>query len=582
MASTAATGASTGADPAALEAALAEVRQIQQAWWPPEVPRTVDYPLPVHGIVDYLRHWAQQRPDATAIAFYGRDISYAEYDEMSDRFGGWLLDRGARPGDRIGVHLTNCPQVQIAMLGILKIGAVYVPINPMFREHELRYELSDAGVTILLTQDSFAALVEQVRPDTPVRHVATTALSDLAPAAPVVPTPFELVDPLRSDWHSIMKGPRAAAIPTDPDALAALNYTGGTTGMPKGCEHTQRHMVYTAATATVATGRQVGEGPLIGLCYLPMFWIAGEDVGILCPLINGGTVVLMNRWDPGAALILLEHYRATTMLGTVDNYVELMDHPGFDGAKLAALDNATSMSFVLKLDSTIRQRWRAATGQILREVSYGMTETNTLDTVTLGFQADDYDLRSEPVFCGVPVPGTDVLIVDAAGAPVPLGQAGQIIVRSPAVLSGYYNNPDATAASLRDGWLHTGDVGKLDERGALHYLARDKEMIKTSGMSVFPSEVEALLAMHPQIQRVAVVPMPDAARGQIPVAFIEPVPGADIDGTALRDWAAQNMAVYKVPLIEIVDAMPMTATGKIRKVDLATRVAELAQRAPTT
>ncbi|GAA4490587.1 AMP-binding protein [Rhodococcus olei] len=550
-----------------LEAALAEVRQVQQANWPAAIPREVRDPIGSHGLVDHLRHWAAERPDTVAIAFYGREIGYAEYDELSDRFAGWLLANGAVAGDRIGVNLGNCPQFHIAMLGILKIGAVHVPVNPMLREHELAHELSDAGVTIVLTQPALAPFVESVRERTPVRLVATTDLSDML-TGPAAGAPFEVADPTATDWHTIMGSPRAEAIPTDPDALAALNYTGGTTGLPKGCEHTQRHMVYTAATATVATGRQVGENPPTALVFLPVFWIAGEDFGILLPLVNGGTVVLMTRWDARVALAEIERYHVTSMVGTVDNYVELMDTPGFADRDLTSLDNPMAVSFVLKLDSATRARWREATGNVLREASYGMTETHTADTITLGFQDGDHDLAGDPVFCGLPVPGTDVLIVDPDGNPVPLGEQGQIIVRSPSVMTAYHRNPAATEDALRDGWLQTGDLGKFSDRGALHYLARNKEMIKTNGMSVFPSEVESLLMLHPAIERAAVVPKPDRDRGQVAFAFVQLVEGEETVAADLVEWARGNMAAYKVPEIEILDALPMTATGKVRKGDL--------------
>ncbi|WP_280340611.1 AMP-binding protein [Nocardia neocaledoniensis] len=550
--------------------ALARIRAVQAAAWPAEVPRAVTYPIESMAVVDYLRHWASTRPEVAAIAFYGRDISYAEYDDLSDRFAGWLLANGVEPGDRIGVFLGNCPQFLIAMLGILKAGAVHVPINPLFRAHELRHELVDAGVTVLLAQHDLAPLVAQVRADTPVRLLAVTALADMFTAEPAVTPPFDTA-PVHTDWHEIVESPRAPARPADPDALAALNYTGGTTGMPKGCEHTQRHMVYTAATATIANGFEPGGPPRAVLNFLPVFWIAGEDFGILFPLIGGGTAVLMNRWDAPTALTLLSRYRVSSMIGMVDNYVEMMDHPAFDPATLDALENTTGVSFVVKLNAEIRARWRAAVGTTLREASYGMTETHTADTFTLGLQDDDYDLRSEPVFCGLPVPGTDILIIDDAGTPVPLGQEGQIIVRSPSILTRYYGNREATAETLRDGWLHTGDVGKLNERGALHYLARNKEMIKVNGMSVFPSEVESLLTLHPEVQTVGVVPAADARRGQVPLAFVQLRPGSALTASELRAWAGQNMAGYKVPLVEILDALPMTATGKIRKGELFTR-----------
>ncbi|GAB04721.1 AMP-binding protein [Gordonia amarae] len=552
--------------------ALAELSRIQAANWPAEVSRTVDYPAGEQTLVAHLRHWARERPSATAINFYGRLIDYAEYDEASDRFAGWLDSVGVVAGDRVGVHLGNCPQVHIAMLGILKAGAVYVPINPMFKGHELRYELLDADVGVLLTQPDLRPLADEAVTGTSVHTVATTALGDLLDTEPDITVPFPAGPQPDSDWASILTAPRAPARTDDPDALAALNYTGGTTGMPKGCEHTQRHMAYTAATITVAGGGTIGDPEPVALNFLPVFWIAGEDFGIIGPLLNGQTVVLMTRWDPAVSVQLIERYGVTQMIATIDNYVEMSGLPDFTGSRLASIRNAFGVSFVLKLDPEFRSRWRDLTGITLREASYGMTETHTGDTFTLGFQDGDRDLLADPVFCGLPVPGTEILVVDEQGEPVPIGESGQIIVRSPSVMTAYYGRPDATADTLHDGWLQTGDVGCFDDWGALHYLARTKEMIKINGMSVFPSEVEALLRLHTGVGAVSVVPRPDPDRGQVPVAFVVPADPA-LTAPDLRAWAKDNMAGYKVPEVILVEQLPMTATGKIRKGELLDRAA---------
>jgi len=562
---------------AELDAAADEIRALRLRNWPPQVPRTVEYPAGTPAMVEHLRHWARQRPETVAIAFYGREVTYAEYDELSDRFAGLLADHGVRPGDAVGVYLGNCPQFSIAMLGILKLGAVHVPVNPLLKGRELQHELDDAGVGVLLAQTDLLDLVESVRTETPVRTVLATALGDmLAGVEPIAgaPAPFDTATDPRSDWHRVLAAPPAPARDSDPDALAALNYTGGTTGLPKGCEHTQRHMAYTAATATLAGGAAVGDGASVGLNFLPVFWIAGEDFGILKPLLNGQTVVLMTRWEPAVAAVLITRYGVTDTVATVDNYVELMDLPGFDGAAFRTVANPLAVSFVLKLTPELRARWRGLTGGVLREASYGMTETHTADTFTLGFQDGDRDLTADPVFCGLPVPGTDILIVDADGAPVPVGESGEIVVRSESILTAYHRRPDATAEAIRDGWLHTGDVGRLDDWGAVHYLARTKEMIKVNGMSVFPSEVEALLKDHPAIGSVSVVPRPDRRKGQVPLAFVVSAGPVDVD--ELTAWARENMAGYKVPDFVLLDSLPMTATGKVRKGDLFERAAQIA------
>jgi fatty-acyl-CoA synthase len=259
----------------------------------------------------------------------------------------------------------------------------------------------------------------------------------------------------------------------------------------------------------------------------------------------------------------------------VDGAVELMDHPRFGEFDLSSLRQVRVVSFVKKLNLDYRRRWQALTGGILAEAAWGMTETHTSDTFTTGFQDDDFDLHAQPVFVGLPVPGTEFKICDFdTGALKPLGVDGEIRVRSPSLLKGYWNKPEATAEALAGGWLRTGDIGLLDEQGFLHFLGRRKEMLKVKGMSVFPPEIEAVLGQHPVVLGSGVVGRVDAQRGEVPVAFVQLKPGlsaADVAGAvqSLIDWCHSRMAAYKLPEIRLVDSLPMTATGKVKKQDLS-------------
>jgi long-chain acyl-CoA synthetase len=226
------------------------------------------------------------------------------------------------------------------------------------------------------------------------------------------------------------------------------------------------------------------------------------------------------------------------------------------------------MSFVTKLAPGIRRRWSALVGEhsVLQESAYGMTETHTMDALPYGLSVDDEDLLAEPIFCGIPVPGTDIAVVSFEdSSPVPLGEVGEIVVRGPSVMTGYWRNPQATADQLVDGWLHTGDHGRIDDAGFLHYLGRTKEMIKVKGMSVFPAEVEVILGRHPDISAVAVVPVDDAETGQRPLAFVTLRHGVSLVPEEVQDWARTQMATYKVPVVKVLDQFPMTPTGKIKK-----------------
>jgi acyl-CoA synthetase (AMP-forming)/AMP-acid ligase II len=339
--------------------------------------------------------------------------------------------------------------------------------------------------------------------------------------------------------------------------------------MPKGCVHTQRDMIYTAGTSLATSFALTPEDVVLN--FVPVFWIAGEDLALILPIVAGSTTVLLARWDPIAVMTAIERYRVTFAYFLVDNAVEIMEHRQAASFDLTSLDKVRVSSFVKKLNPDFRERWRALTGSTLVEAAWGMTETHTMDTFSVGFQVGDYDLHSEPVFVGLPMPGTEIKICDfETGALVPLGQDGELCVRTPSLLKGYWNKPEASAAALRDGWLRTGDIGKIDPDGFIHFLGRRKEMLKVRGMSVFPAEIEALLGQHPAVLGSGVVGRQDPDKGQVPVAFLQvravdgTTPGAD----EMAAWCRTRMATYKVPEIRIVDALPMTATGKVKKEEL--------------
>ncbi len=363
----------------------------------------------------------------------------------------------------------------------------------------------------------------------------------------------------------------AAPIPPpfspDLDAPAALNYTGGTTGMPKGCVHTQRDMIYTAAT-TCSVANDIGPDE-IALNYMALFWIAGENAGMIFPIFTGSTVVLLARWDPLGAMAAIQHYAITRASMVVDNAVEIMDHPQVGDYDLNSLKAIRVSSFVKKLNPGYRDRWFALTGTVMAEAAWGMTETHTCDTFTTGQQTDNLDLRGQPVFVGLPVPGTTLKICSfQTGATLPVGQEGEIVARSPSLLKAYWNKAQATADSLRDGWFHTGDIGVFDDRGCLHFLGRAKEMLKVKGMSVFPAEVEALLGQHPDVLGSGVIGQADADKGEIPIAFVRMREGCTLTEADLSAWCRDNMASYKLPQIRFVAELPMTATGKVKKHEL--------------
>jgi len=553
---------------------LDDLRQRQAEAWPAGKPTEPQYPLGQRPLTDYLRHWAVQRPDRPAIEFYGHRTTYAELDEQSDRCAALLQSLGIAPGDRVAVFMPNCPQLHIAFYGILKAGAVHAPVSPMAKGMELSYQLKDSGATAIICFDQLLPVVREIREQTDIKQIISTSLSELRPVSPPIPVPDLLHAPKLevTDSIDLLSALQRTERPTQlPDLrlddIAALNYTGGTTGLPKGCIHTHGDMLYTCASFLPAA---LGLDPeRVSLNFMPEFWIAGENAGLLFPVFSGTTLVLLARWDAEAFMAAVQHYKVSHTGLLVDSASEVLDHPRLADFDLSSLRITSCVSFIKKLTPEYRRRWRELTGCTLFETSFGMTETHTCDTFTAGMQDQDFDLNSAPTFVGLPVPGTEFKVCSfETGELLPLGEEGELCVRSPSLLKGYWNKPEASAEALRDGWLHTGDSGVISETGHIRYLGRRKEMLKVNGMSVFPSELEAMLGQHPDILASAVVGRADEKRGQSPVAFVVAKPGSELTAAALIDWCRQSMAIYKVPEVKLVESLPMTATGKVKKQDL--------------
>lgn len=553
---------------------LQQLRALQAKAWPAGKPTEPHYPVGQRPLVEYLRHWAEQIPDRPAVEYYGFRLTYGELNDLSDRCAALLMNMGIKPGDRVAVFMPNCPQLHIAFYGILKASAVHAPVSPMAKGMELSYQLKDSGAAAIICFDQLLPVVREVREQTDLLHVISTSLSEICPAEPPFPVPDLLQAPKLNILDSTDMLPALAATELRDDLpaihlddIAALNYTGGTTGLPKGCIHTHFDMLYTCASfLPVALGM---DDERISLNFMPEFWIAGENAGLLYPVFAGTTLVLLARWDALAFMGAVQHYRVSHTGLLVDSAAEVLDHPQVHDFDLSSLQVTSCVSFIKKLTKAYRQRWRELTGCTLFETSFGMTETHTCDTFTAGLQDNDFDLESAPTFVGLPVPGTEFKVCDfASGELLPLGQEGELCVRSPSLLKGYWNKPDATEQALKDGWLRTGDSGVITEQGFIRYLGRRKEMLKVNGMSVFPSELEAMLGQHPDILASAVIGKPDEKRGQSPLAFVVAKPDSGLTADGLHEWCRTAMAIYKVPEVRLVESLPMTATGKVKKQEL--------------
>lgn len=533
--------------------------------WPQDLPTKISFDrgeIPLH---DYLRFQAKKMPDKPAIIFYGRAITYGELDLASDRFAAYLLSKGIVKGDRVGVFLLNCPQYAIAHFGIQKIGAIVCPCSPLFKELELAYELNDAGVEILVALDLFMPVVQKVLEKTSLRQVVTTNLNDFLPKAPTLP----LIDymkvpktriPGTKDFMEIVTAGEVSlpklAIDMKND-IGLLQYTGGTTGLPKGCMLSFHAALFkTASTAGIAAMTKDS----VCLVTMPIFHIAGMLAGMNSCIYAGATQVLLTLFDVKTAAQAIADYKADFWYSAVPMNVGMMADPACKAHDLSSLKLCLTSSFGIQLTEEIAEQWSGFTkGGLLVEGAYGLSETHTADTFVPRHHIK-YDT------CGIPGPDAQFKILDleGSGQEMAMGEAGEIVLKNPGVFKGYWNKPDETAKTLIDGWVHTGDIGKFDPDGYLCLLGRVKEMIKVSGFSVYPEEVELLLNTHGEVVQSAVIGVKDPIKGEVVKAYIIRAKGSDLDEKKLIAWSKAHMSAYKCPkYVEFRETLPTLATGKL-------------------
>ncbi|WP_051328300.1 AMP-binding protein [Desulfatirhabdium butyrativorans] len=533
--------------------------------WPQDVPQTLTYTQGNKPIHEYLRHRAQERPDKTAIVYYGREISYRELDTASNRFAAYLLNQGVKKGDRVGIFMGNCPQYAIAHFGIQKIGAIVCPCSPLFKKFELVHELQDAGIQILVAWDILMPVVKEALSETALKKVVTTNLRDFLPAEPCFALPAMMNVPKRAipgtdDFQQILSSdlPDPEEVPIDMKTdIGLFQYTGGTTGMPKGCM-----LGFDAAlfkTAAVCAITHMGPDSVC-LVTMPIFHIAGMLAGINSCIYAGATQVLLTIFDAETAMQAISRYRVDFWYSAVPMNVAILAHPKTSEYDLSSLRLCLTSSFGIQLTEAISRQWAERTGGgLLIEGAYGLSETHTADTF-MPVQRIKYGSMGIPGF------SEEFRIVDLTdrNREMPVGEPGEIVLKNPGVFKGYWNQEKATRDTLIDGWVYTGDIGRFDQDGYLYLLGRKKEMIKVSGFSVFPEEVEAILNRHEAVAQSAVIGMPDARRGEVAKAFVVLKPDHPISAEELLLWAKENMSSYKCPgEIEFRDTLPTLGTGKL-------------------
>lgn len=536
------------------------------ASYPAGVPHTVSYRAGEKPMHQYLLDNAAEAPEQTAYIFYGHAITWGEVGDSVRRLAAYLKRHGVVKGDRIGIFLQNCPQYIIAHYAIQMVGAIVTPLNPQFKEAEVEYQLGNAEAKAVIDGCELYPIVARVRDRLPgLEFVISTAYSDYLPDEPTLPLPQELAAPHEKpadceDLVAILRRvePLAETVPVDLwHDIGLMTFTSGTTGRPKGAMLSYGSSLFKTAASFLANRIETGNTTL---AVAPFCHIAGMNSGIYMPVYTRSTVVILTRFDPETVIQAFEKYRCTMWYSIAPMNVAILNYPGVDQRDLRSLRQNMVTSFGIQVTEELAEAWKRLTGCQMHEAAYGLSETHTSDT----FMPKE---RIKWGSCGLPMPGNEIRILDlTTNEPLGPNQSGQIVVRNPAVFKGYWKRPDATEETLKDGWVHTGDVGYLDEDGYLYFTGRIKEMIKCSGYSVFPEDVEALMQNHPAVLQSAAIGVPDEKRGESVKLFVvlRPEYRGKVSEQELIDWARQNMAAYKYPRhIEFRDSLPTTSAGKV-------------------
>ena len=525
-----------------------------------------------------LRQHALRTPSKVAIVWYGRRITYRELDDLSERFAERLTALSVGPGDVVLLFMSNCPQFLIAHLGAQKAGAAVSPCNPMAKAYEFGHQARELCATVIVAEDRLLSVVAEAASPQHRPAVFSVNAGSMLPAVIDIDVPTELSlpgDPALSrlawvrDFDAELRDSATSVqfcANVDPQALALIAYTSGTTGLPKGAMVSHKGVVHRTAATAETFGLTAAD---VMLSDTPLHHISGLVTGLSLPIYTGATLVLLHSFDPAAVLQAIECCRVTWWYTMAPSLPWVMSADDASHYAIESLRTVVATSFGLTLTEALGARWQAfAPGCTVYEAGYGMSETHTCDTL---MPRDAIRWGTN----GRPVRGVEVRIVDPVeGRLLPSGQPGEILLRSEVPFLGYWRRPEATSEVFADGWLRTGDIGMLDAEGYLTFIGRRKEMIKVWSYSVYPEEVEAILATHPDVQQAAVVGCADPNRGEALRAYVvlrrgaTAIGGSHVDTARaqanLLDWCTRHMAHYKVPRqVEFRRRLPATGSGKL-------------------
>ncbi|MDQ6734217.1 MAG: long-chain fatty acid--CoA ligase [Nitrospirota bacterium] len=533
------------------------------------VPATCLYPD--WTVPDLLKNAATRFPDSPALFYYGTRISYRELYELTTAFARSLTTLGVKRGDRFAIMLPNIPQAVVAHYGALQAGAIVVQTNPLYLSQELETQLYDSGAHAILALDLFYSKIQGIQKRTALKHIILTGVQDFLPPfkqlifpvkAWLSGKPFPLRKPSQThDFRQLLEThgqPTSWACPEGPaaDDLALLQYTGGTTGTPKGVMLTHRNVVANAVQCRTWMPKCL-EGDEVFLGVIPFFHVYGLSTCQHLAIMTGSMLVLLPRFDVTEVLHAIEKHRVTIMSAIPMMFSKITDHPHVDRYNLRSL--RICLSGASQLHAEVQDRFEKLTGVMITQ-GYGLTEAGPVT------HCNPIDSVAPPGSIGLPFPDTDTRIVDlVTGTPlVDVGKAGELAVRGPQVMRGYWQNECETRNVLRDGWLHTGDVVRKDDQGFFFLVDRKKDMIKTRGENVYPQEVEEVLFRHAAVQDAVVLGIPDRVLGEAVKAYVVIRQGHYVTEQMLITHCQTSLARFKVPgTITFRSEFPRTVIGKV-------------------
>jgi len=508
-----------------------------------------------------------------AFSCMGKSLTFTELDTLSAAFGGWLQGMGCKPGTRVALMMPNILQYPVCLFGALRAGCTVVNVNPLYTARELEHQLNDSGAEVLVCLENFASVFEQVRGRTKVRQTVLTSVGELLSfkgllvdfvlrrVKKVVPK-FSIPGAIRlSDALAEGRKRTLEQLPIGPDDIAFLQYTGGTTGVAKGAMLLQRNIIANLLQARAWVQPFLGDKREVIITPLPLYHIFSLTANCLVFMTLGGENVLIpNPRDIPGFIKEMAKYRFTAFTGVNTLFNALVNNAEFRKLDFSAL--RLTLGGGMAVQEAVAVKWKEITGVPLIE-AYGLTETSPAATI------NPLDLPEFNGSIGLPISSTEIILRDDAGHAVPLGQPGEICVRGPQVMAGYWQRQDETDKVIdREGWFATGDIGVMDERGYVKIVDRKKDMILVSGFNVYPNEIEAVVAMHPGVLECAAVGVPDRKSGEAVKLFI--VKGdASLTAESVLTFCREHLTGYKLPRdIEFRAELPKTNVGKILRREL--------------